>query len=336
MIGYLPVPYQDELLYSIISRYQVHVGNTSTRQTNIQLLGKKSSHRLSIPFPANLNSIFGNVPEETVLSPDKIISEHTLLPVYQPFIDTERYAKATNKMKIGNASSIVLGVGSAKFAHKQELYFCLDCYEEETNSFGEAYWHRIHQVFGVLICPYHSKVLYQVKINRDLYLILQEAVVNDAQEVTLALNDRDMKELKEIANDFLWLLENKVTSMGPDFFSRQYIYRLQKLGLASFYGLVKTEQVSKAFKEWYGEVLLERLGCNLDEHSRNWLCKYLSNSECKSVPLYHVLIMRFLAGSTENFFKEELPSTKPFGEGPWVCLNPASEHYLQCAVTARN
>ncbi len=48
-------------------------------------------------------------------------------------------------------------------------------------------------------------------------------------------------------------------------------------------------------------------------------------------PLYHLLLIQFLGCTAEEFLQlpEEL---SPFGEGPWPCLNPASEHYQQPVI----
>lgn len=43
-------------------------------------------------------------------------------------------------------------------------------------------------------------------------------------------------------------------------------------------------------------------------------------------PLRHLLLMQFLGCTAEAFFCLPLPE-KPFGDGPWPCLNPASDHY---------
>src|SRR5258707_529671 len=36
---------------------------------------------------------------------------------------------------------------------------CPDCVKSDRQQYGEAYWHRLHQVPGVRICPIHDCVL---------------------------------------------------------------------------------------------------------------------------------------------------------------------------------
>ncbi len=49
-------------------------------------------------------------------------------------------------------------------------------------------------------------------------------------------------------------------------------------------------------------------------------------------PLHHLLLIHFLGYNFETFI--QLPSPLgPFGNGPWPCLNPTSEHYRQRVIS---
>ena len=51
-----------------------------------------------------------------------------------------------------------------------------------------------------------------------------------------------------------------------------------------------------------------------------------------SHPIRHLLLARFLGISIDDLFNKKL-DYKPFGYGPWPCLNKSSDHYLQPVVT---
>ena len=87
MIGYFPIRYSDELLYSIIARYHVHTGIPSFKVTISELFGK-STMRAVIDFPGNLQGLVNNQPFN--LTSEMIIKENTMFPLYQPFLPEER------------------------------------------------------------------------------------------------------------------------------------------------------------------------------------------------------------------------------------------------------
>jgi len=43
------------------------------------------------------------------------------------------------------------------------------------------------------------------------------------------------------------------------------------------------------------------------------------------------MLARFLGIGVEELFIKEL-NYRPFGEGPWVCLNPAADHFLEPVI----
>jgi hypothetical protein len=54
-------------------------------------------------------------------------------------------------------------------------------------------------------------------------------------------------------------------------------------------------------------------------------------------PLRHLLLMTFLESTAEQFFTT-FEEYKPFGDGPWPCLNPAAKHFKEniictCRIT---
>src|SRR5690606_403795 len=48
-------------------------------------------------------------------------------------------------------------------------------------------------------------------------------------------------------------------------------------------------------------------------------------------PIRHLLLSRFLGISLHDLFYKKM-EYKPFGDGPWPCLNAAADHYLKPVV----
>ncbi|WP_144788720.1 hypothetical protein [Lysinibacillus fusiformis] len=88
MIGYFPKPYEDELYYSIIARYHIHVGNLSRKQTNKELFSKKVNINFELPMGlAYLVSKVSIFPKE--FTKEYFFNKHTVIPFVKPFKSEE-------------------------------------------------------------------------------------------------------------------------------------------------------------------------------------------------------------------------------------------------------
>lgn len=64
-------------------------------------------------------------------------------------------------MKYSNSSQIYGHLGIFSKHIPEWLQFCPICTESDIQKFGESYWHRLHQVPGVKVCPIHNVFLEQ-------------------------------------------------------------------------------------------------------------------------------------------------------------------------------
>src|SRR5712691_12792522 len=74
------------------------------------------------------------------------------------------------------------------------------------------------------------------------------------------------------------------------------------------------------------------LHCELDERTEeSWLERLAHKPDNAQHPLHHLLLIHCLEQTAEAFF--HLPTEdKPFGTGPWPCLNPACNHFRQFQI----
>ena len=64
----------------------------------------------------------------------------------------------------------------------------------------------------------------------------------------------------------------------------------------------------------------------------NWLYDLVRNPRKASHPLRHILLIHFLGKSLNDFFGSS-PDYRPFGQGPWPCLNPVADHYHEQVIS---
>ena len=111
---------------------------------------------------------------------------------------------------------------------------------------------------------------------------------------------------------------------------RKYYVRLRELCYLGDTSKFQTQRVREDFANYYGEEFLCELGCNIESGQQNWLLKTLGSNVFRH-PIKQLLVIIFLFGSFGNF---RLSSEKytPFGESPWLCLNPLSDHYKKPVI----
>ncbi len=97
---------------------------------------------------------------------------------------------------------------------------------------------------------------------------------------------------------------------------------LAEIDLATSRGRVDVRMLLQMFKNCYPAQLLSLLNCELEEDiQENWLLRLVRTPHGAQHPLHHLLLMHFLGQTAESFF--DYPGEdRPFGVGPWLCLNP--------------
>ncbi|GBF12603.1 TniQ family protein [Tepidibacillus sp. HK-1] len=200
MINFLPLIYEDELFYSIVSRYKQMSGISSKWALEFDLFERsKRMGRKSVLFPQNLNRFINNLPPTSLLTEKGIISKHTMFPFYTAFLSKEKTELVYLRMVEGSGKSIenLVGLAGSKVKLNNYLKYCPLCFKEDMQNLGESYFRRLPQVPGVLYCLKHQ-VLYKNSIvlttdSQMEYLCCDETTCN--MEIEEDLNSKKVKEL---------------------------------------------------------------------------------------------------------------------------------------------
>lgn len=186
MIALFPSFYPDELVYSLLARYYQRSGYIRYIFAAEDLLQAKTS-RPDIEFvnlytPAALQIITGEMTME------QVIEKHTMFPYYGRFLPLERKKKGLEALVSMDANSKnLLAIPKRKSPCNRYLRYCPECVKQDRGNYGETYWHRIHQMTEVNICPIHkcflidSDVIISGKTSPDL--VCAEMVIPEQAEV---------------------------------------------------------------------------------------------------------------------------------------------------------
>ncbi len=303
------------------------------RSTMEELFGSINSIAI-VDFPTHLNYLVQLLPKARRHTVDRLIDEHTLLPLYTPFLPFEIIGRIRQGMKGKKAPSIHMrsGIMASRISMPERFRYCPNCVDKDKSLYGETYWHRIHQAPGAIICPTHHTVLKISNIpirnrkTRHEFIAANGHIHITSQNVAAELNCFPEIMLK-IAQDIAWLLNRRCLNYGPEEMYRRYLHVLASQDLASYSGKVRAEELLKLFIDYYSSELLSQFQSPLDERSQsNWLFRLIRTPKSAQHPLHHLLLMHFLGHTADTFFSS-LTEFQPFGKGPWPCLNRASDHF---------
>ena len=162
MLTYFPTPYPGEWWYSVLCRYHVRSGHSKYATTINELYGGRPMvHGRLIPG-GDCATILSNLPPG-VLSIDDVLANHTLLPYYTRFFETDKKRQVWEALQAGRGSGIT-SVRTQMPDGTEGLKFCPNCYLLDTQEYGEPFWRRVHQIPLLGYCPMHKIRLVTVPI----------------------------------------------------------------------------------------------------------------------------------------------------------------------------
>lgn len=155
MIPFFPAPYPDELWYSVICRYHIRSGNPSFKYSIRELYG---ANHINVPVELSgaLTPLLDALPTKALTAKD-IIMQHTLYPYYTRFFSINRKKSAYMLALNGNRhAGQHIGIYQSSSMDARRMRYCPQCFDEDIAAYGEPYWHRLHQIPGIAVCPRHG------------------------------------------------------------------------------------------------------------------------------------------------------------------------------------
>lgn len=182
-----PIFLPGETIYSAVTRYHRLSAASNVSSTLDEVFGKHT-RTLTSDLPCCLGEL------ADVLGLELLINQHTMLPLFAPFLGAQRLTRVRDTM-LGNSGiglKMSMGITAAGFERYKVRRFCPQCLSDDYNYFGVSYWHVIHQASGVFVCPFHGCALFKAPhephhdINRHLCLPSDSIVVQSAVPYVLS------------------------------------------------------------------------------------------------------------------------------------------------------
>jgi hypothetical protein len=336
MLLFFPTPYPDELLYSIISRYKKFTGESNHRTMSQDIFGNKH-FTASVELPSNIGRLVERLPITSKLTVEQLIQKHTMFPLYSAFLPSDQANAVYRSMVEGNGNDIYTrsGILGSAIRPNKFIRYCKVCFSRDLETYGELYWHRKHQVPGLDVCVEHGISLLDSEIrfhadNKYKFIAADEQTCL-LDDVTRETPLNEIEKYQPLNNNIKMLLNNKFPNRSFEWFQQYYWDKLKEHGYASIFGhKVDQDRLYRNFISYYGEIFLERTQSAIHKKN-NWLKQITRGHQRSFHPIRHLLLLQFFNSNVEEIFSWSEPC-KPFGHGPWVCMNLAANHYKKLIV----
>jgi len=324
-LGYIPKPLPDEILYSIIARLQSFAIYDSPGQLSLDLFGERNVPA-TIDLPSHIHFFHKTVKRIFPYSADEIIERFTLWPYYKQFTSTSKRKDALRRMKSNNGSGLhnLIGINASAMSRNKGLKYCVLCAQENFKKFGLYYWHRVHQIPDLYLCPYHFCYLQRhvvgvAEVSRSFFVDANQ-VLSGQIELNNIQYPTDWK-LIDLTNQINSILHrNSNFNINDVNYAKTIQHTIFHNGTR-----VITADLTNAFEEYYGKKLLDLI---LPKINLCWVAGIIKRPHHYFHPIRHLMMANFLSHAPLK--KKEAPL---FGEGPWPCINKASDHLGKNVVT---
>ncbi|MEQ2468092.1 TnsD family Tn7-like transposition protein [Niallia sp. Sow4_A1] len=225
------------------------------------------------------------------------------------------------------------GIMASSIPQNRFLRYCSACAEEDIATYGEMYWHRIHQLPGNLICTKHELWLEDSDVlithsNKHAFVLpaTSNCHLNRKRKITW----NNLIQLKNIVLQAEHLLNRKYQNQPFSHFTQFYRYHLIDKDFASFKGQTKQKLLHEAIYNFYSKELLKNLYIEVGD--KEWIANFSRKHRKSFHPYYHLLMLNFLDLDLDAVFKATSFENNPFNNPNWPCLNTTCPDYKENVI----
>jgi hypothetical protein len=288
-------------------------------------------------LPDGIEHIAAQIPDSADIPAERLIYETTVYPLLKPFIARDKGKALFEAMRYGDSNIYnIAGFSHIQTFDRRYLLYCGRCVRENIETHGEPYWHRLHQFPGIFVCPKHGITLTEsdvgiADVRNDCRPLLPST--GGAQ---LDFGPAIIEKMIALGFDAGWLLENADILGYYESTHACYDKWLRVRGYRDHNGKTSRKKLSEALVDYYGQEFLSIFDA-YNSGACSWVRKTALNYGGLRQPVYHILLMRFLAGTVNAFFNNAdmltIPEYLPFGKPPYPCRNYLCEYHLQDVIT---
>lgn len=333
----MSTPYEDELTYSWIARYIHTSGRTSYVHSSRDLFSIKVACA-HVYYPTHLDYFCQQLPEHFSLTPLSIINKNTIIPLFTPFMDSERASSVIKAIRDGESKRLVgqIGINTGNIFKKDErvIKVCPECLKQFKANNQEAFILRQHVVPGNLICKRHNVFLvdYEIPSSLSRYFYYDVNEIDVSKLHTVHMENRLKDYFLNLYDDIDYVLQGGLKDFDIKHVKERYRQMLRQKGYL-LDDRIRQNELVVSFLEYYPIDFLLKLESlpNLNDRG-NWVREIAVKRNVQMHAIRHLLFIRFLFGGIQEFVNYR-DTYKPFGVGPWPCLNKVCDNYMKPTVS---
>ncbi|TPE54268.1 hypothetical protein FJM67_04785 [Maribrevibacterium harenarium] len=295
MIYQFPVPHDDELLGSVLARFISRQGIREDKVALALLFGSRNIVPSAL-LQGHLSCLANNVQNLWPITPNEMIENHSILPIFKPFVEFDRYTSICTDLTLDvkSHSMLKVGINASSLVFPAYFRFCPVCFNEDMKQFAYSYWRRQFQLPGVCVCLQHRCMLmdshFELKPSRRHAFI--EASALSSMPIPFVAEVCQNPALLELARNIDRLLHQSFPYIAPNQWTVFYDARLREVGLKSSKG-VDHELVKSRLIQCWGNSFLTECGLEIDE-GVTWLQTFFRKQRKHFSYLHHLLCIQAL------------------------------------------
>lgn len=307
----LPTGFPGELLFSRVARFHVLAGGGPDKETTSRLFGSRFAVTAS-GLPNRLQALCSYFGERETAH--AVADENTLYPYFRPFLPEHRADDLFSAMLGANARGLKssLGLLASRVGASNALRLCRQCVVSNEQRRGVAYWHRVHQVPGVLVCPIHQLPLDDCTLAAAYSrhaLWLPRNVPQTLIRQSPSFTAHQQAALLEIATASSAVVDAAVPPLGLSRLWATYVERAAELGLVTETTRIQQREFLEAFRAKWGCLANVPEFCAILNEDHLWPTSLLRKPRRAIHPLKHLLVALTLFEDHSDFLARSAKAT---------------------------
>jgi len=303
-IYYLPEPYPDELIGSILVRAGRHLGQPIKRMHHLFGLIPKSH------WPLFFQNQIPLIASAMAMPASELLFKHTPFPYVTAFISAEqtlRLAKYYCQSQRQNSSALSQSASTGGISAR----YCDACIAEDIGEVGEDYWHRSHNLPFVTRCWKHGLRL-KAPERKGAGLSITGLPHEQHGVAVRSLFDEHIHSLVEPAS--IALLESTLRQPTKEW-QRHYRQIAEQRGFPRQGRLLSSMAIIKGVITYFGDNQLIHAGVEVSDKRSPWPAMLLRLNETSNIAAKHILMQIYL----QNASAPEPVTTSEPGPQPLNC-----------------